>query len=164
MTAARFLKPGEIVLTERPGTITTVLGSCVSVIVRDPLTSLSAMCHAMLPDSQAEPRNRHYPASYYVDAAVRRMLAEFDSRGLHSRRLEVAVIGGAALAGGRFAVGQGNVMSALKTLAELGLRPATLDVGGSNGRRLSFDTATGELTSTSLGRVRPARTKACSRS
>ena len=157
-----FLKPGEILLTANPRTITTVLGSCVSVTLRDPASGLSAICHAVLPDSQAHPRSRRYPDSYYVDAAVRRMLKEFASRGIGSSRLQISLLGGAAQNGGRFAVGHGNIQSALKVLAEHNLSPNHIDVGGRQGRKVDFDTATGQVASR---RLKPThRSKPCSKS
>ena len=157
-----FLKPGEIVLTANPRTITTVLGSCVSVALRDPASGLSAICHAVLPDSQAQPRCLRYPDNYYVDAAVKRMLKEFASRGIGSSRLQVSLLGGAAQNGGRFAVGHGNIQSALKVLAENNLSPDHLDVGGRQGRKVDFDTATGQVASR---RLNPSlRSKTCSKS
>lgn len=144
-----FLPPGAIHFATGGERIETVLGSCVSVSLRDPATSAAALSHCVLP---AAPAGATGPELYrFCDAAVEAMLAWFAHRGVPSHRLQVKLFGGAeVLPGGArpFAgssVGAMNTRHAAAALARHGLVPSARQTGGAKGRYLIFDTATGEV-------------------
>ena len=48
-----FLKPGEFHFSRKPEMITTILGSCVALILFDTITKTCAVTHCVLPEKSA---------------------------------------------------------------------------------------------------------------
>lgn len=141
-----FLREGEMVFTSRQLVVQTVLGSCVSVIMRDAESGLSAMCHAAMPNApQWETESLRY-----VDGAIDRIIRRFKSSGIDGKQLQVKLVGGADLRvdhGGKHleAVGTRNLQTAIAQLESRGLQVTASHSGGDSGRRVLFVTSTGEV-------------------
>lgn len=112
----------------------------------------AAACHALLPScGQESPcynpsckqRNK------YVDCIIPEMIKHFTEKNIDAKEIEVKLFGGADMfkssdkASGR--VGSMNVEMARKVLEKYGLSLRSFDVGGTQGRKLLFDTRTGEV-------------------
>jgi len=145
----RYLKPGEVVVSETPTKIVTVLGSCVSVTMFHRGSGLAAICHGALPSCR---RDKLCGGSCddmfkYVDCSLLYMLFVFRKRGIPGNEIEVKLFGGAdTLASKREnTIGSQNVRIALHImdLEELKIRAA--DVGDAFGRKLIFISHTGEV-------------------
>lgn len=138
-----FLHPGHARFATAPERLETILGSCVSVSLRDPLTSAAALCHCVLP--AAPPLVAPAGRFRFCDTAVADMLAWFAARHVPTARLEVKIFGGAEVLPGSngASVGALNVQSTVAALARFGLTPQASETGGRQGRYLVFDTATG---------------------
>ncbi len=149
---ATYLHPGEVCFCAEPSRVETVLGSCVAVTMWDRRRGAASICHAVLPWSNGDGGD----PLRYVDSAIGRMLAALDAHGSRRQDIEVKLFGGASMHGNnRVSVGRQNVEAALATLASQGLKPQAVDTGGAQGRKLRFDTATGEVW---LKRISAART------
>lgn len=142
---AIYLNPTEIVLAECPATVTTVLGSCVSVTLFSPQTCLATICHGVLPSGlDAEPGK-------YVDQAVRYMVNFFQEKQITANDLVAKVFGGADMfpqmrgLRDQGTIGAQNIQAALSTLEEMGINPAVVEVGGQQGRKLVYFCDTGEV-------------------
>lgn len=149
-----YLHPGELLVTAEPCWVRTVLGSCVAVTLFSRRPAFAAICHAVLP-------SRRYQASSFaggeaggvfrfVDGALERMLAEVRAHSFRLEDLETKVFGGSRLAEGRGAgmpapaqVGELNVAEVFRILSRAQLRVDAEDTGGSQGRKILFNTATG---------------------
>jgi len=147
-----YLQPGECLLTSEPLRVVTVLGSCVAVTFHDPVSRLSAMCHAVFPNRRSRGRLAEHDSPYrFVDEAVARLVERLERHGVPRVRLEVKVFGGSdAPAAGRrpgpgSAMGRSNVKAAFDAMQDRGLMVETSDVGGRRGRTLVFSTRTGEV-------------------
>lgn len=147
-----YLQPGECLLTSEPLRVVTVLGSCLAVTFHDPVSRLSAMCHAVLPSRRCRGRYGEHDSPYrFVDEAVGRLVERLERHGVPRVRLEVKVFGGAeALAPGRRpapgqTVGRSNVKAAFDAVQARGLAVLASDVGGRRGRTLVFSTRSGEV-------------------
>ena len=85
------------------------------------------------------------------NAPLRLMVKLFDENKLKRSEIEVKVFGGADMfsmrLGGKnsISVGRQNIEIAQQTLEKAGMRVIAMDVGGTAGRKLFFDTATGEV-------------------
>src|ERR1035438_134319 len=91
-----LLLPGEMVFTETPLSVKTVLGSCVAITMRDPHRGLAAVVHCLLP--LAGERTACLPrkeAVKYVDSATAILLDDFARYGVKAEELEVKLFGGA---------------------------------------------------------------------
>ncbi|MDA8137741.1 MAG: chemotaxis protein CheD [Desulfobacteraceae bacterium] len=160
-----YLKPGEVCVSTRPITVTTVLGSCISVTLYNRITHAAAICHALQPRCPKTPlcsescppecKGRYRFASCAIEGMSRQML----KLGALPKDLEVKLFGGAAMIGSlrpenaANSVGQQNVKAAMETLGNCGLVLKVMDVGGGFGRKIVFDTSTGDVLMKRLQRV-----------
>lgn len=144
---------GQSLFAAEPSRLITILGSCVAVTLYSPRRRLGMLSHVVLPQSRGGTEN---PAKY-ADTAIPHMLSTLRSEGIGTSDLIAKLTGGACMFGdGQFSrIGDNNVQAATDALAAAGIRLAALDTGGKNGRRVSFDLATGQITVASVGR--PAR-------
>ncbi|WP_254536973.1 chemotaxis protein CheD [Halomarina litorea] len=120
------------------------LGACVAVALYDPEAGVGALAHTMLPHQPAEGGS----PGKYADEAVRTMLRELVARGGDYEAAEAWLVGGAeifALPDIADGAGERNVAAAREQLAALDVALAGMAVGGSRGRTVEFDTATGEV-------------------
>jgi chemotaxis protein CheD len=139
-----YLHPGEFAVSGMPGTITTILGSCVGVCLYDPSARLGGLNHFLLPTAPA-----HDQSPRFGDVAVLQLIAMLESHGARRNRLTATVVGGAcvldAYRGVAGHIGRQNVHSALRVLQEQRIVVTTMEVGGDRARKLRFRPDTGYL-------------------
>lgn len=147
----RHLAPGAVVITTEPCCVTTVLGSCVAVVLTADGASMMAVCHAVLPrhlsvaDKAAPGRLR------YVDHAIPEMVARFSAVGMSASNLRAKVFGGARVLeisgdlSPAFEIGARNIAEAELQLNRLGIAVTARDVGGGVGRKLHINSLTGDV-------------------
>jgi len=148
-----YLRPGELLVLRQPCQITTVLGSCVAVTMFHARLGFAAICHGMLPepnrangDISADPRRFNY-----LSEAIPFMGARFRALGVFPHEVEVKIFGGGNVLGfeesdsSRRLVGQSNIEMAHRTLAAEKLLIKASSVGGDAGRKILFNTQTGEV-------------------
>lgn len=147
--AVVYLLPGEAHVAREPSILKTVLGSCVGVTFWSTRYGVGALCHGVLPKCpKAAPASERFR---YVDSAIRDLVAKFESLGIPRKEVNVKVFGGADVltvhsrSYRRPTVGRQNWLMALEVLQEENLCPTASDLGGSAGRAIQFDTATGEV-------------------
>lgn len=141
-----FLKPGELFLSRAPAIVSTVLGSCVSITFFEPAARLGAMCHVMLPSGPMGGEGFRF-----VDSTLGYMVEKIAGMGIELKMCEVKVFGGADVLlprdanGTRMSVGSQNIQETRRGLELLGLVPKASDVGGKHGRKLFFNSHTGDV-------------------
>jgi chemotaxis protein CheD len=144
-----FLKPCEIVFSDQPMAVTTLLGSCVAVTMFSPRQRFGAICHALLPSCRKEQPCGHTEAGKYVECAIRLMLEELKARGVVRHEIEAKLFGGSimfdTLDGRSLSVGSQNMETALRMLEGESVRLIKQDLGGARGRKILFHTHTGEV-------------------
>jgi len=127
--------------------VTTGIGSCVAIALHDAESRVGGLAHVLLPHaalSSRPSRPGKFPATA-VPAMLARM-RELGARGEISARL----IGGASMFGGLLpsgAVGLGvrNVKAARQACVEHAVPVVAEAVGGTMGRSVFFDVATGRV-------------------
>lgn len=140
-----FLKPGELFLSRDPAIVSTVLGSCVSITFFEPSVRLGAMCHVMLPSGPMDDGFK------FLDSTLGYMVEKISGMGIRLASCEVKMFGGAdvllprELEGRRLSVGSQNIQEAQRRLDALGIIPKASDVGGKHGRKLFFNSHTGDV-------------------
>jgi chemotaxis protein CheD len=148
-----YLKAGELHFSDKPSSVMTVLGSCLSVTMFHRKARVGAICHGLLPKcrERAVCGRPCAEQAKYVECAILMMVKLFDENKLKRSEIEVKVFGAADMfsmrLGGRnsISVGRQNIEIAQQSLEKAGLRVIALDVGGTTGRKLFFNTATGEV-------------------
>ncbi|MBL9166631.1 MAG: chemotaxis protein CheD [Verrucomicrobiales bacterium] len=158
------LKPGELILCREPSMIVTVLGSCVSVTMFHPRSHLAGICHAMLPDGRPGAAGDQEACPYrYVSEVVPRMCDHFRQAGLRPEEIEVKLFGGgnvismSEVPSRERWIGNANVRRARELLKQAGFTIHASNVGGTDGRKILFNTATGEVMHKHLGHRNPTR-------
>ncbi len=152
--AGCYLRPGDFCLATQPTVIKTVLGSCITVTMYSPRTRIGAACHALLPIC-CEEQEQHCPPGTckntfrYVECVIPEMFRQLQEQGLVAGELEIKLFGGADMMMGALAdhqrVGSLNVLKAKMMLAKMGVRIKSSEVGGGAGRKLIFDTRSGDV-------------------
>ncbi|WP_447968344.1 chemoreceptor glutamine deamidase CheD [Nitrospira sp. M1] len=146
--------PGEYFLSETPMVVYTVLGSCISVCLRDPQAGIGGMNHFML----AAPKGQHDNDAWsesgrYGSYAMEMLINGILSRGGHRKRLEAKVFGGGKIYDGSLDVGAKNAAWALDYLQQEGMPPVKADVGDVCPRKVYYFTDTGKVLMKKLDRV-----------
>lgn len=147
-----FLAPGELFATSKPSRVVVVLGSCVSVILYCRRLGLAAVSHAQLPSGP--PGNVRY-----VDASIIWMTRWFAGLAVRPPELEVYLFGGGDMFGAvpkllkKKTVGRQNIERALEVIETEGLTLAKGDVGGRVGRKIFFNTQTGDISVSRSGGI-----------
>jgi chemotaxis protein CheD len=86
-----------------------------------------------------------------MDYAIREIAHQFDELGVQRKEIHIKLFGGAEVLLGtgsspaRATVGSLNLESALKVLADEGLKVVASSVGGNAGLKIYFNTGTGEV-------------------
>lgn len=134
-----YLYPGGLWAEGQPAVITTVLGSCVSVVLWDPYTSLGGINHFILPSSGSMVSPRY--GNHALPMLHERVLL----LGARRETLLACVFGGASVLAGESAskLGSRNVAEAFQFLESRNIAVLRQDVGGHEGRKLTFRTADG---------------------
>jgi chemotaxis protein CheD len=153
------LSPGEILITRKPAVIVTVLGSCVAVTMFHRESSLSAMCHVMLAQPRPTECLRDDDSSRfrYASHAVPKMVVAYRRAGVALRAIEVKIFGGANVINGSSpardlnGIGSANVTTVRALLEQANLQLSAENTGGRHGRKIMFNTETGEVLLKRLG-------------
>lgn len=125
------------------------LGSCVGVVIYDPVHKLGGMAHIMLPSSELAKGAVHNQAKY-VDTAIPELMRLLIQSGAQRRNLISKLAGGAqmfALSSGQdqLRIGQRNVEASIITLQNLSIPIIAQQTGGTQGRTIELDCETGDL-------------------
>jgi chemotaxis protein CheD len=140
----QFLYPGAIFVSPEPSIITTILGSCVAVCLFDPILQIGGMNHYLLPlwngQGLASPR--------YGNIAIEKLISNLEALGSHKANMKAKVFGGAEIIAtniNQFMIGERNIHLAKDTLIEIGIPVVSSSTGGKLGRKIIFNTETGEV-------------------
>jgi chemotaxis protein CheD len=141
-----------------PDAITTLgLGSCVGIVLYDPMVKIAGMVHIMLPDSTKILNNDNKAkfADTGIDLLIKRMV-EF---GADRRRFIAKIAGGAQMFAfsnnsDMMRIGERNVEATKWKLQSLGIPIKAEDTGAKYGRTIEFYPENGVLLIKSVGKDR----------
>lgn len=136
-----YLFPGMIFAESGESTVTTVLGSCISVCL---WLRVGGINHYLLPLWNGG----GLPSPRYGNIAIGTLVERMRLLGCASRGLQAKVFGGGAVIQGHpgvWNIGERNAALAEDLLHEAGIPIVSRDVGGQHGRRILFRTTTGEV-------------------
>ena len=139
--------PGQYHTATGSGSISTVLGSCVSTCLWDPAQRIGGMNHFMLPgDVRAAPSPWGISTRFGVHA-MEVLINEMIHQGADRKRLVAKVFGGARVLRGfeTLDVGARNSEFVLAFLREEGIQLLAQDLLGESPRKVHFFPATGKV-------------------
>jgi chemotaxis protein CheD len=153
--------PGEYYVTRGAEAISTVLGSCISACIRDPVKKVGGMNHFMLPeDASTGPNNWLDPsiglATRYGSYAMESLINDLLKLGATRERLEIKVFGGGRVLSGVTDVGARNIAFVRSYLQLEGYRIIAEDLGGTTPRKVFYFPTTGRV---KMRRLRPVENR-----
>ncbi len=149
LCASKIL-PGEYYVTCRDEIITTVLGSCVSACIRDPLSGVGGMNHFMLPGNTSKKLDQwggnDCLETRYGIAAMETLINDILKQGARKDRLELKLFGGGkVLAMDVNNVGDRNVQFVRQFVKTEGLATVAEDLGDVYPRKVNYFPKTGKV-------------------
>lgn len=142
-----FLMPGDLFFGGAPARVSTLLGSCVSIVLWNPKRRIGGMCHYLLPTGR--PRTGGKPGAY-ADIAMAKLFDAVTRAGSRPAEYRTTLVGG----GHMFPllhreaipeVGERNVAAGRALLAHYRFTLHREDTGGEGHRHVDFDIATGAV-------------------
>lgn len=139
-----------------PNSITTLgLGSCVGIVLYDPVKKISGMAHIMLPDSTKVRNNSNI--AKFADTGLDELLKQVIAAGAQKSALVAKIAGGAQMfafssQSDTLRVGDRNVEAVKAKLKSLGIRIIAEDTGDSYGRTIEFYPESGDLLIKAVGK------------
>lgn len=144
--------PGEYYVTKKlDEVLVTVLGSCVSACIRDPIARIGGMNHFMLPHHKSGNWGEDSRSARFGNFAMEKLINELIKSGADRNRMEVKVFGGGNVTDTTNAIGSENAEFVLRYLEAEGFRCAAQDLGGSLPRRIHYYPSTGRVVRKLLG-------------
>lgn len=129
--------------------VTLALGSCVGIVLYDPVARVGALAHVMHPRRERVKNNVN--RAKFADAVVDLMLGRMVKKGAERARVQGKIFGGARMfahvqgSRGMFQIGAENVAVAKSELAARGILIVAESTGGEKGRMLVFDVCDGSV-------------------
>ena len=141
----------EVAIASSPTQLTTVgLGSCIGIVLYDPVNKIGGLAHIMLPNSQAI-KNSNNNKAKFADTAIELMLEKMISQGAKKKYLIAKIFGGANMfsnissTGSLLNMGIRNIQATKQALIINNIPLVAEDTGANFGRTITLDTNTGQV-------------------
>jgi chemotaxis protein CheD len=136
-----FVVQGTYYVSGHPeAQLSTVLGSCISVCLFDPVAAIGGMNHFLLAAGRGEDSGH---IRFGVNA-MEKLINELLKSGAVRSRLQAKLFGGARMSANLSDIGKANAAFAEGFLQNEGIPVISKSVGGNSARRLVFRPATGQ--------------------
>jgi len=143
-----FLHPGEWKFAGQDYIISTLLGSCVSIVMWHPHLRQGGMCHYLLAQRN---ESSDTLSGRYGDEAMLLLLRAALACGRPLKEFQVKLLGGATVLSHREGerssndVATRNIEMARQLARQLGLNVQAEDLGGTSPRMVVFDVQSGDV-------------------
>lgn len=123
------------------------LGSCVAVILLDPVHQQVGMVHIALPDSTIHPEKSKILPGYFADSGLPILVEKMKKDGSLSKGTVAKIVGGAAVMdpNSTFNIGKRNALAIKKILWGFRLGILAEDIGGNHSRSVVVDVDDGRV-------------------
>jgi chemotaxis protein CheD len=127
--------------------VTYALGSCIAVMIHDPVARVGGLLHFMLPESSLDRAKAQQNPFMFADTGIPFLFKSAYQLGAEKRRLVVAVAGGAQIMDpqGRFNIGKRNSLAMRKILWKAGVLVNSEEIGGNASRTVRLEIAGGAM-------------------
>lgn len=136
--------------------LVTILGSCVTACIRDPLVGVGGMNHFMLPEAMGGGWDTASGSMRYGNVAMERLINDILMQGGIRQRLEIKVFGGGNVMKGTTNIGHRNADFVETYLLAENLPIVAHHLRGNLPRRVHYFPATGKVMLIELQRVEEA--------
>ncbi|HEX2189648.1 MAG TPA: chemotaxis protein CheD [Longimicrobiaceae bacterium] len=136
--------------------VTLGLGSCVAILLHDPVSRVGGMAHVLLPEKQLARDSTNL--SKFASTAIPILAQEVVGAGARRERLKARLVGGASMfaslmAPGTLNMGERNLNASRQALRALGIPIVAEEVGADYGRSVRFHVGDGRVVVSSVGRA-----------
>jgi chemotaxis protein CheD len=149
---------GEYVISRSPDEVLVAygLGSCIGVVMIDPVSRLCGLLHAVLPKAVDGITSGEPNLYKYVESGIECLIASLRKEGANPGRLNVRIVGGANMLmtsslTQTFDIGTRNIEAARMTLNRLKMPITAAEVGGHTGRTVRVFVAESRVTVRVIG-------------
>lgn len=136
-----YIMPGEMIAVAEAMHLKTILGSCIAVALFDPEMGVGGLNHFLLPYANPDTHAADY--GRYGNTSIPLLIRRVLKLGARADHLQARIVGGGAVVKdlvGEFRVGDANIDLARTLLEAARIHIVEEDIGGSDGRHLTFDT------------------------
>ena len=127
--------------------VTYSLGSCIGLVIYDPLVKVGGILHYMLPDSTIDKSKAQANPYMFADTAIPRLFKHSYTLGAKKQRMKIYIAGGAEILdqNGFFNIGKRNYMALKKMFFRNNVLIKKQNVGGNVNRTIRLEIATGDI-------------------
>ncbi len=127
--------------------VTYSLGSCIGVVIYDPIAKAGGILHYMLPDSSIDYAKAKAKPFMFADTGIPRLFKQTYTLGAQKPRIKVFIAGGAEILDQRgfFNIGKRNYMALKKMLFRNNVLIDKQAVGGNVNRTVRLEIGTGHI-------------------
>src|SRR5271168_3476582 len=127
--------------------VTHALGSCIAVMIHDPVARVAGLLHYMLPESSLDPAKAKLKPFMFADTGIPELFHRTYALGGVKSRMIVMAAGGAQMLdpNGTFNIGQRNHTAMRKILWKAGVIVHKEEIGGTSSRTVRIDVGTGRV-------------------
>ncbi len=127
--------------------VTYALGSCIGVMMHDPVARVGGLLHILMPDSRLDPAKAASNPLLFADTGLSCLLEQCAKKGAVKSRTVVHLAGGSQMStgGGLMNIGLKNLRAIHQGLAKEHMRVAGESVGGRVARTVRIKVASGEI-------------------
>jgi chemotaxis protein CheD len=127
--------------------VTYALGSCIGVVVFDPIAKVGGMLHYMLPESALDQNKARENPGMFADTGIPLLFKACYKLGAEKRRMLVKAAGGASILDDTnfFRIGQKNIMAMRKIFWKNNVMIDKEDTGLNYNRTVRLEMSTGKV-------------------
>lgn len=127
--------------------VTYSLGSCIGLVIHDPIAKVGGMLHYMLPDSTIDREKAFKNPLMFADTAIPRLFKASYTLGAKKNRIKIYAAGGAEILDqkGFFNIGKRNYMALKQMFFRNNVIIHKQNVGGNVNRTIRLQISTGDI-------------------
>ncbi len=136
---------GDLKITYSPNVLKTLLGSCIGIVLHDPVNRVGGLLHVMLPKKNG----KDLKITKYADPGLPYFISQMvTNAGALRSSLYAKIFGGAKMfeTNGMLNIGESNEVEVRRILKNEGIKIMASRTGGTKGYNISFNTYTGDVT------------------
>ena len=146
---SRVIGVADCLVTNDPESVlvTYALGSCIAVLIHDPVARVAGLLHFMLPESSLDSAKAQQRPYMFADTGIPALFRSAYQLGAEKRRMAVSAVGGAQVmdSQGVFNIGKRNHTALRKILWKAGVLLQAEEVGGTMSRTVRLEVASGKI-------------------
>ena len=127
--------------------VTHALGSCIAVMIYDPVARVGGLLHFMLPESSLDAEKASARPFVFADTGIPLLFHQAYRLGAKKHRLRVYVAGGAQMleSNESFQIGKRNQLATRRILANAEVPIHREEVGGATARTVRLEVLSGKM-------------------